>query len=160
MKKLAFLAVAGAAMIASSAFADNINRHPFPGDLPIAQAVEVPASATLIYISGTPPKPLSEEGETKKYGDTEQQTISVFEVIEKTLRDMSLEMSDLVVLHVFLVTPEGSDAMDFEGFMKGYSTFFGPGAEPSLPARSVVEVAGLAKPEWLVEIEAIAARPK
>ena len=42
--------------------------------------------------------------------------------------------------------------------MKGYSQFFGEGAETKVPARSAFEVKGLAFPEWLIEIEVIAAK--
>ncbi|MEO0973643.1 MAG: Rid family hydrolase, partial [Pseudomonadota bacterium] len=37
--------------------------------------------------------------------------------------------------------------------------FFGTEAQPNLPARSAVQVAGLAAPGMLVEIEVIIARP-
>lgn len=47
--------------------------------------------------------------------------------------------------------------MDFEGFMKGYTQFFGTKEQPNLPARSAMQVAGLVLPEWLVEIEVVAA---
>ena len=36
--------------------------------------------------------------------------------------------------------------MDFAGFMEGYVKFFGTAAQPNLPSRSVVQVAGLANP--------------
>ena len=43
--------------------------------------------------------------------------------------------------------------------MKGYSKFFGTEAQQLLPVRSAVEVAALANPGWLIEIEVSAARP-
>jgi enamine deaminase RidA (YjgF/YER057c/UK114 family) len=49
--------------------------------------------------------------------------------------------------------------MDFQGFMQGYGQFFGTPNEADLPVRTVVEVAGLAHPEWLVAIEITAVRP-
>ena len=49
--------------------------------------------------------------------------------------------------------------MDFEGFMKGYTQFFGTEDQPNLPTRSVFQVAGLANPDWFVEIEVTAVRP-
>ena len=49
--------------------------------------------------------------------------------------------------------------MDFAGFMKGYTQFFGTKAQPKLPTRSAFQVAGLANPNYLVEIEVTAARP-
>jgi enamine deaminase RidA (YjgF/YER057c/UK114 family) len=44
--------------------------------------------------------------------------------------------------------------MDFKGFMEGYTQFFG-GDQPNLPARSVIGVAALANPGFLVEIEVL-----
>ena len=46
----------------------------------------------------------------------------------------------------------------FDGFMAAYREFFGTPAQPNLPARSVMQVAGLVLPGWRVEIEVIAAR--
>jgi enamine deaminase RidA (YjgF/YER057c/UK114 family) len=50
--------------------------------------------------------------------------------------------------------------MDFGGFMEAYTQYFGTEEQPNLPARSAVQVAGLARPGMLVEIEVILARPK
>lgn len=49
--------------------------------------------------------------------------------------------------------------MDSAGFMKGYTQFHGPGKQQKLSTRSVFQVAGLANPGWLVEIEVEAVRP-
>jgi enamine deaminase RidA (YjgF/YER057c/UK114 family) len=49
--------------------------------------------------------------------------------------------------------------MDFKGFMEGYTQFFG-GDQPNWPARSVIGVAALANPGFLVEIEVIAVAAK
>ena len=46
---------------------------------------------------------------------------------------------------------------NIKGFMEGYTQFFG-GAQPNLPARAVMQVAGLNSPGWLVEIEVVAAK--
>jgi enamine deaminase RidA (YjgF/YER057c/UK114 family) len=47
--------------------------------------------------------------------------------------------------------------MDFKAFMEGYTQFFG-GSQPNLPARSVVGIAALANPGFLVEIEVVAVK--
>ncbi len=49
--------------------------------------------------------------------------------------------------------------MDFAGFMTGYTKYFGTKEQPNKPARTAFQVAGLAAPGVLVEIEAIAVRP-
>ena len=49
--------------------------------------------------------------------------------------------------------------MDFQGFMRAYTKYFGAEADQmGLPARSAVQVAGLAAPGMLVEVEAIFVR--
>lgn len=151
----------GTLLVAGAARADDVVRHKMPSsDFPIARAVEVPDDATTVYLSGAVPSIINEDaeqGSLEAYGDITEQTRSVFQSIEKTLKDMKLGMGDVVKLQVYLVGQDG-EAMDFAGFMKGYTEFFGAQAQPNLPARSVFQVAGLANPGWLIEVEAIAVR--
>ncbi len=65
-------------------------------------------------------------------------------------------MGDVVKMQVFLVHDPRAP-MDFGAFMQGYTQFFG-GAQPNLPARSVVGVSALANPGFLVEIEVVAVK--
>lgn len=141
----------------------GIVRYPIPGsDFPISQAVELPADATLIYLSGQVPTVVDEtvEGNTiAAFGDTETQTLTVLEKIQDILTSLELTMSDVVKMQVFLVgDPKMDGDMDFAGFMSGYTQFFGTEEQPNLPSRSAMQVAGLANPGWLVEIEVVAVR--
>lgn len=150
-----------ALLISGVALADEVVRHKIPGsDFPIARAVEVPGDATTVYLSGAVPSVVNEDADRSSieaYGDITEQTRTVFQSIEKSLDDMDLTMGDVVKLQVFLVGQDG-EPMDFAGFMEGYTEFFGTDEQPNLPARSVFEVAGLANPGWLIEVEAIAVR--
>lgn len=150
------------ALAAGPAAAEEVVRHPIPGsDFPISRAVEVPGGMTMVWLSGavpTLPEGTGPEVPTGGYGDTQVQTVSVLGSIETTLAELGLSMGDVVKMQVFLVAPDG-EAMDFEGFMAGYTQFFGTESQPRLPVRTVVEVAGLAHPDWLVEIEVAAVRP-
>ena len=141
----------------------GVTRHRIPNsDFPILMAAEVPADATLVYLSGTVPQVVNAdaaEGTPERYGDTTAQTESTLASIEQKLASIGLGMGNVVKMQVYLVAPEGEGAMDFAGFMEGYIRFFGTDAQPELPARSVFEVAGLANPSWLVEIEVVAVRP-
>lgn len=142
---------------------DDIVRHTMPGSsLPIARAVEVSPALTTIYLSGAVPPVIDEAAEKTSigaYGNTETQTIGVLKSIEATLKSINLTLADVVKMQVFLVgEPTGGGKMDFEGFMKGYSQFFGTQTQPNLPSRSVMQVAGLVNPGWLVEIEVTAVR--
>ena len=141
---------------------ERVIRHALPdSDFPILQAVEVPSRATMVYLSGTVPQVVDDsagEDDPARFGDTKAQTVSTFESIETKLAALDLNMGNVISMQVFLVAPEGSDAMDFGGFMEGYTQFFGTDDQPNLPTRSVFEVAGLANPNWVVEIEVTAVR--
>ncbi|MEZ2741754.1 RidA family protein [Paenalcaligenes hominis] len=145
------------ALLALNVNAEEIKRVPAPNDFPIATSVSLPAEVKLHYLSGTVPS----KGEDGTYGDTQAQTESVLKSIEANLKSMGLTMGDVVRMQVFLVAdPNKGNKMDFDGFMKGYSKFFGTEAQPNLPTRSAMQVAGLVLPEWLVEIEVVAATTK
>ena len=155
---------AATALTATAAFAEGseVIRHGLPGsDFPILQAVEVPADATVVYLSGTVPEiadETAEKGSPEYFGDTATQTASVLASIENKLAGIDLDMGDVIKMQAYLVAPEGSNGMDFQGFMNGYIQYFGTDQQPELPTRSVFEVAGLANPSWLVEIEVVAVR--
>ena len=86
--------------------------------------------------------------------------LNVLKAIETQLKGLGLTMGDVVKMQVFLVgDPAMEGRMDFGGFMKGYSEFFGTAAQPNLPVRSTMQVAALANPGFLVEIEVTAVRP-
>lgn len=162
--RIAIMTLAAGLVLAGNAMADEVVRHKIPNsDFPILRAVEVPAGKTTVYLSGAVPSVIDEKAEKNTiaaYGDTKAQTESVFKSIEKTLGDLDLKMSDVIKMQVFLVgDPDKGGKMDFAGFMDGYTQFFGTEEQPNLPSRSVVQVAGLASPAFLVEIEVTAVRP-
>lgn len=165
MKKIAFLtACVLGTVVAGQAFAEDVIRHKIPGsDFPIAQAVEVPAGKTTVYLSGAVPTVVDAKADAHTiaaYGNTKAQTETALKSIEASLASMNLKMSDVIKMQVFLVgDPEKGGKMDFAGFMEGYTQFFGTKEQPNLPSRSVMQVAALASPAWLVEIEVTAVRP-
>ena len=160
MKKLA-----ATTLLLGTAAAVNadVTRHPLPGsDFPISQAVEVTADTAIVYHSGMTPRPANPDAErysAEFWGDTEAQTLSVFNRLEESLKAKGLGFGDVVKMQVYLVAPEAGGMMDFQGMMRAYRKFFGTEAQPNLPARSAFQVAGLAAPGMLVEIEVVLARP-
>lgn len=159
LRSLAF----GAALLAPAALqAQDVLRHKIPdSDFPILQAVEVPPGKTLVYLSGAVPgiaDPAADPATPAAWGDMQTQTVSVLTGIEAQLAGLGLTMGDVVKMQAFLVAPEGQP-VDFEGFMAGYSRFFGTEAQPNLPVRSAMVVEALVHPRWLVEIEVTAVRP-
>ncbi|MDT9002408.1 RidA family protein [Paucibacter sp. APW11] len=142
--------------------ADVIRHRPAGSTFPIASAVEVPAGRTLVFLSGAVPPVVddkAERGSLAAYGDTRTQTRGVLAAIERSLKGLGLGMGDVVKMQVFLVgDPALGGKMDFDGFMAAYREQFGGATQPNLPARSVMQVAGLVAPGWLVEIEVTAVR--
>lgn len=144
--------------------ATELIRTPLPGsDFPIAQAVEVPAGYSMVHLSGAGPTVQDRSAPANSvaaFGDTQAQTLSTLSAIQATLAGLKLGMGDVVRMQVFLVgDPAKAGQMDFAGFMAAYRQFFGSSAQPRLPVRSTMQVAALANPGWLVEIEVSAARP-
>jgi enamine deaminase RidA (YjgF/YER057c/UK114 family) len=152
--------IAGALTLNPGAACADVVRYPIPNStFPIAQAVQVSGNAATYYVSGQVPPVVSKEaepGSPQAYGDTKTQTIGVLGKIKGILEGLGLGMGDVVKMQVFLVH-DARAPMDFKAFMEGYTQFFG-GNQPNLPARSVVGVAALANPGFLVEIEVVATR--
>jgi len=158
--KFAAIVLGAALSVAATAACADVIRHPIPNStFPIAQSVTVTGNATTVYVSGQVPPVANKDADPatpQAYGDTRIQTVGVLNRIKGILEGQGLGMGDVVKMQVFLVhTP--SAPMDFKAFMEGYTQFFG-GSQPNLPARSVVGVAALANPGFLVEIEVVAAK--
>lgn len=132
------------------------------GDFPIASSIRVPASAELVFLSGTladVAKPDAPAGSIERLGDTETQAASVLAKLGKELEASGLSFADVVKMNVFMIgDPAKGGAMDFEGLMTAYRRHFGAASQGRLPTRTTVQVAGLPLAGALVEIEVIAAR--
>lgn len=158
--KIAFALALGTLLVGSCAARAEVVRYPIPNsNFPIAQAVQVPGNATTYYISGQVPPMINKDAEAntpQAYGDTKTQTIGALTRIKGILEGLGLGLGDVVKMQVFLVH-DARAPLDFKAFMEGYTQFFG-GSQPNLPARSVVGVAALANPGFLVEIEVVAVK--
>ncbi len=145
--------------------ASKIQRIPIPNsDFPISLGVWVPAGSDTLYLSGNVPPVVNAsapKGSVESYGgSTEAQTVATIQRIQQALQSQKLELSDVVMMHVYLVgDPSKDNKMDFAGFMAGYTKYFGTKEQPNKPARSAFQVAALAAPGVLLEIEVIAVRP-
>ncbi len=152
-------------LVPALALPQDVIRHKLPNGstFPISAAVEVPAGKTLVFLSGMVP-PVSDTKSPKDsiaaYGDTKTQTVGALTAIKSTLEGMHLTLGDVIKMQAFLVgDPAKGGKMDFDGFMQGYTQFFGTPAQPNLPVRSALQVMALANPGFLVEIEVTAVRP-
>nr|WP_090573473.1 RidA family protein [Paenibacillus sp. OV219] len=128
----------------------------------IASAVALPASAATFSTSGTTPSMINKEGKTiyERYGDTEAQGTSILQNIEKQLKEQGLTMKDVIYLRVYIAPDAAKEGkFDYDGWFKAYAKYFNTKTNPTKTARSTVGVAGLVSPDWLIEIEAVAAYP-
>jgi enamine deaminase RidA (YjgF/YER057c/UK114 family) len=159
------LILAAWTVTAQTPTASKIQRIPIPNsDFPISLGVWVPAGSDTLYLSGNVPpvvNPSAPKGTAEAYGgSTEAQTVATLQRIEQSLEAQKLTLADVVMMHVYLVgDPTKDNKMDFAGFMAGYTKYFGTKDQPNKPARSALQVAALAAPGVLVEIEVIAVRP-
>ena len=83
--------------------------------------------------------------------DIRAQTRAVIENIRDILAAAGASLADVVELSTFLVSMD-----DFKGYNEIYSEFFGFEG----PARTTVAVAQLPHPQLLIEIKAVAWRPR
>ena len=133
----------------------QVTRIPLPDKdpFPISEGVWV---GKTLYLSGM----LSPSLDGSTPGDTRAQTVGAIKAIDAALKAQKLTLGDVVLMHVYLAgDPAKGGKMDFDGFMAGYTQFFGTREQPHLPARSAMQVAALAESSALVEIEVVAVKP-
>lgn len=116
-----------------------------------SHAVAVRGAHTTIYIGGK--NGIARDGSVVGKGDLNAQTRQALENIRTTIAAAGADLSNVVKFTVFLIA--GQDPRD--GALAFREIW---GDNPRLPAVSVVFVAGLGHPDWLVEIEAVAVIPE
>jgi 2-iminobutanoate/2-iminopropanoate deaminase len=149
--------------LVSSATAQVVRNTNGPGPHNILESVVIPSNAEVLALSGVVPQPIDPSkrpDSIEDYGDTKTQTTSVLNQIKATLERRGYKMSDVVRMTVYLTAdPKRTDGrMDFQGMNEAYRMFFGTAENPNVVARSTVQVAALAGPFYLVEIEVTAAK--
>ena len=110
-----------------------------------SHAVEIPPGARVLYIAGqvgSGPDGVMREG-------FEAQFVQMWENLLAHLQAAGMDSADLVNVNTYLL-----DEADLPAF-RALRTRFIP--DPP-PASTVLIVKALAKPDWLVEIDAVAAR--
>lgn len=111
-----------------------------------AHAVEVAAGSRLLFVSGqlgVGPDDVAPEG-------AEAQARLCFANIAAILSEAGMEMRDVVRLNAYVAGRE-----HLAGYMRARDAAVG---DPP-PASTLMVVSGFARPEFVVEIEAVAARP-
>jgi enamine deaminase RidA (YjgF/YER057c/UK114 family) len=154
------VAILGAAF--ESAQAQTTVKHIQSAASPLATAVW---AGDTLYVSGQLASPVTTADPTKGapavYGDTKAQATSEILKIQAILKDQGLTLGDVVMMHVYLAGDPAKDGkLDFAGLQAAYTQYFGTADQPNKPARAAMQVAALAAPWALVEIEVIAVRSK
>lgn len=132
----------------------------------ILDAADVTAGTDMIFLSGQlaspvdPAKSFADVKSIEDLGDTKTQTISVLKKIKALLESRGYTMSDAIKLTLFVAADPKLGKMDFAGANEGFKQFFKTTENPTTVARSTFQVAALAGPYFLIEIEAIAAKKK
>jgi len=121
-------------------------------------------SGDTLYLSGQLASPVTPadpaKGTLAVYGDTKSQAASVFAKIQKALQSQGLDMKNVVKMTVFLGPDPNTGKLDFAGMQSEFVKYFGTPEQPNKPARSAFQVAALAAPWALLEVEVIAVRSK
>ena len=156
-----FAAAAALIACAAAAHAQVEVKHIQTESAAIAQGVW---AGDTFYLSGQLASPVTPadaaKGTPADYGDTKTQAASVFAKIQKALQDQGLGMKDVVKMTVFLGPDPKTGKLDFAGMQSEYVKYFGTKEQPNKPARSAFQVAALAAPWALLEIEVIAVKGK
>jgi len=155
------LAAALLTLLLNAAGAQVVVKHIQSDKSPIAAGVW---AGDTFYLSGQLASPVTPadaaKGTLAVYGDTKAQSASVFAKIKAALKEQGLDMKDVVKMTVFLGPDSTTGKLDFSGMQSEYLKYFGTADQPNKPARSAFQVAALAAPWALVEIEVIAVKGK
>ena len=114
-----------------------------------SQIVDVRASR-IIFIAGQ--TALDGKGELVGKNDIAAQAAQVFRNLAVALKSVGCTASNLVKLTVFL-----RDMGDLAVYREARNLFFATVTPPAAPAVTLVEVSRLYGPDFLIEIEAVAA---
>jgi enamine deaminase RidA (YjgF/YER057c/UK114 family) len=158
----ATLAAAACFAAATSASAAGIDRLTGPAPAIILKGVVVPAGSDIFYLSGQladPIDPAKKEG-VEAYGDTATQTLSCLKKIKALLAERGYTLGDVIKLTMFVAADPKTGKADFMGMNTAFKTVFGTAETPTTVARSTIQVANLVNPNFLIEIEATAAKAK
>jgi 2-iminobutanoate/2-iminopropanoate deaminase len=110
-----------------------------------SHAIEVAPDARWLYISGQ--AGVRPDGGTAQ--DFAAQAEQTFANIGAILAEAGMAVGDLVKVVVYILRPQ-----DLPDLRRIRNQFLGE----ARPAQTLIRVAGLAVPDWLIEVEAVAAR--
>ena len=116
-----------------------------------SHAVSVSGGHKTIYVGGQ--NAVDEEGNLVGRSNLREQVGQVLTNIEKVLGESNAKFGDVIKFNVYLLQGQ-NPAEGFQAFQQKW------GKAENFPVVTVLFVAGLGNPEWLVEIEAIGVIPE
>lgn len=138
---IAILALAACETVPQAKPVQTVASKPAPTGAPFSPVVE---AGGVLYLAGH----LGRNPETRAYDpNIAAQTTQTLKNIGHTLSGVGANMSDIVRCQVFM-----TDITGFSEMNRAYRQFF----PTNPPARTTVEVSGLAAPDALIEIECTA----
>ncbi len=108
--------------------------------------VEIPAGSRILYCSGQ----LGVAPDDRVPPTIEEQTHLCFRNIGEVLKEAGMTFADVVRINSFVVSRE-----HLKGYMSVRDLYIGDPA----PASTLMMVSGFSRPEFLVEVEVVAAAP-
>lgn len=114
-----------------------------------SHAVSIEGPAKLVYVSGQ--VSVDEAGKVVGAGDMRAQAEQVFKNLTAILRAAGAGWDDVIKMTGFMV---GLDAANVAAYREGRSGYF---KVKRPPASTLVGVTRLVQPEWLLEVEVVAA---
>jgi len=121
---------------------DGLHRNPA-----FSQVVAVPANSSTIYIGGQ--NSINSSGKIIGKGDIGLQAKQIFKNLEIALTAVGAKIENVIKWNIYVVQGQSSRP-GFEEFQRVW------GRRPNPPLITVLFVAGLANPDFLMEMDAIA----
>lgn len=114
-----------------------------------SHAVSIEGPAKLLYVSGQ--VSMDQEGKVVGAGDMRAQAEQVFKNLTAILRAAGAGWDDVIKMNGFMV---GLNAQNVAAYREGRAPYF---KVKRPPASTLVGVTRLVQPEWLLEVEVVAA---
>ncbi|GHO97953.1 reactive intermediate/imine deaminase [Reticulibacter mediterranei] len=133
-----------------SAIVEHINPDDMHKNRAFTQVIAVSGPVKTIYVGGQ--DAVDAAGNVVGKGDVQQQAVQALENVQKALAAAGAGLEHVVRWNVYLVQGQPL-APGFAAFQRVW------GQRPNPPTITMMYVAGLAHPDFLVEIDAIAVLP-
>jgi len=131
-------------------FVQHLNPDDMSKNRAFTQVIAVTGPVKTIYVGGQ--DAVDAEGNIVGKGDIQQQTIQVLNNVQKALTAAGAGLEHVIKWNVYVVQGQSLPA-GFAAFQQSW------GNRPNPPTITMMFVAGLARPDFLLEIDAVAVVP-